>query len=131
MAVPNLLFAVTVEIQPIDTASTEYRRDAREPVRQAARSASIEIEAQVIWNTKDRPQSGRGGPQEKTIGYLVLRVEDLTAAGYEPRRGDRITAIPGYTGDWYLTSFEPAATRNGAHTLLMANFEDRSPTRGI
>lgn len=128
MAVPRLLNPVEVTIEPIDKASTEYQRDAREPVRQVARAAALTIEAQVVWTKLDSAVPTRGGVQEKASGYLVLRVEDLTAAGYTPARGDKVTSIPGVTGRWFFVSFEPAATRGGAHTLLIANFEDRQPS---
>lgn len=128
--VPRLLFPVEVTIVPIDKASTEYNRLAREPVRQVARSPAITIEAQVSWTNLNRPNVERRGVEEKTSGYLVLRVVDLEEQGYTPVRGDRVTSIPGVIGDFYLTTFEPCATRGGAHTLLVAYFEDRQPTRG-
>lgn len=129
MALPNLLFPVDVTLSPIDTSATEYDRRAREPVLQVARAASVTLEAQVVWNSVGRASPNRGGIQEKSAGYLVFRQVDLDDAGYVPARGDRITSIPGYSGAWFFVSFEPAATRGGAPTLLIANFEDRQPTR--
>ena len=130
MAIPNLIFPVDVIVEPIDRSSTLYDEDTREPIYQVKRGTQVILEAQVQWTEYNRGSPGRGGVEHKSSGYLVFRQADLESLGYDPQRGDKIVEIPGFTGAFYMHSFEPAGHRRGRNQLLLAFFSDRQPTRG-
>jgi hypothetical protein len=127
---PRLIHPVDLTIEPIDTPATTYDRQAREPVKQAARATQVQVEAQVQWSAQDDPVASDVGILERNRGYVLFRTEDLEAISYEPARGDRIVTIGPMTGlDLYLADGEPCGHYDGQPWLRKFDFVDRQPTR--
>ena len=127
---PHLIHPVNVVISQRNVAAPgSMLNDAREPVKQAARSASVTLMCQVQWGKRADPVPHEGGPREESNGYIIVLRKDLTAAGVTLRRGDRITSVGGVATDLYLDANEPCMHYHGSPQGEMWQFQDRQPTR--
>lgn len=127
---PKLLDPVKIRIRPIDKAETRYDHVRREPVNAVVRSAEYNIDAQVLWSDPNQIQSNLPIPQEagvneQRLGYFLLRVIDLEAAGQLPKRGDSVVKL----GDRDCALFVERVTfhdhRGGKFQLAKAYFTER------
>lgn len=132
MAYVRLLFPCWVTVSPISKSTTRWNSAAREPVLQVARAADdVQVRAQVEFITRRNPDtSPKTGVSEKTSGYLVVLVDEIATIPYAPKRGDKITAIPGEDGVFYVTYVTPHAHKGGRNRTLHLGFEDRQPVGG-
>ena len=128
---PRLIHPVDCTIEQIDTASTAYDEDAREPIQHAARKTAVVVQGQPKWRSEKDLETARGGSTDAAAGYVLFRYADLTAAGVTLRVNDRIT-IQGHLADEvYVTRLQPMghySDQNGA-TLVKAWFRDRKPAK--
>lgn len=131
MPTPNLIHPVSVVIERRNLVDTIYDEDAREPVRQATRTAEITINAQILWDYHSDPKSEDAGLDLGESGYILVRMVDLQAASVSLGFGDRITKIGTLGVELYITRTRPMAHYGptGA-TLLRCYFADRDPTHG-
>lgn len=131
MTTPNLLHPVPIQIEQLDTASTVYDDDYREPVMQAAHATSKTVSGQVKWGLDDELSMAVGGPSEKADGYVLFRYIDLEAQSITLRQNDRLTKIGNVETDVYITSFKPIGhyPSAGGATMIKAFFVDRQPSR--
>jgi hypothetical protein len=127
--VVRLYHTVEITVSPVDTAATDYRTRAREPVLQVARATTLIIDAQVEWTERRRPNQGRSGREDKSIGYLVVLTRDLTTKGWTPTPGDKIVSIPDRPGTYYVTSATPHAHRRGKPRTMHVAFTDKVPAK--
>lgn len=128
--IPRLLHPITVVVEKFSSASTVYDEDAYEPVKQASRSESVTLPAQVLWGTKDGVEPSTLGLQDTDDGYVLFRKLDMDAIGYKPQRRDRITSIGTLTGlKLYITGVRPRGhyPDQGGYSLWQCNFKDRAP----
>jgi hypothetical protein len=126
---PALLHPVTAVVQAADRGSTPYDDDAREPLR-TVRRTPFSVPAQVEYAGRREPSYDIGGAAEDVEGYLVLRRIDVEAAGWTPRRGDRLVKLGWRDTSLFITQVEDAghyADTEGA-SLLIAHFADRRPS---
>lgn len=129
MPVPNLVHPLQVVISRKDAGATIFDADAREPIHEVARQADLTIPAQVSYNPTRTPEYQRIGANEKITGYLLFRRVDLTAKGYDPKRGDKIVSLQGVAADLWITQTFPAGHYPGlGATLVRAFFGDRRPS---
>jgi hypothetical protein len=121
---------VPVEIEQANKPNTSYRDDAREPVRKLSRDATVTLSAQVKWKKSVDPRGTFEGVSEDSDGYLLFRYFDLTAAGVELKRGDKIIKIARITYELFITQLMPAGhyPDQSGPSLLKAFFADRNPT---
>lgn len=130
MVVPNLIRPVYATIQPASRTTTHYDSDAREPVRSVARSTAVLLPVQVHYDKIPEPEWGGPGATETVEGYLLARRVDLVAAGYTPKRGDRVTQLGHRATELYLSGTEDMGhypDQSGA-SLLRLHFTDRRPS---
>lgn len=150
MTVPNLIHPVPVEIQRAVAGITVMDPISREPVRQLWKSGQgpgtgmvLSMDAQVNWldGKVASPKLTRGGVEEKSEGYLLLRVFDLLAEGVVTEnadgtyslgivRGDRIVRIGRRRTKLYVLYFRDVGNYQDelGSTLLEVHFTDRSPS---
>ncbi len=150
MTVPNLIHPVPVEIQRAVAGVTVMDSISREPVRQLWKSGQgpgtgtvLSTEAQVSWldGRIASPKLTRGGVEERSEGYLLLRVFDLLALGMVTEnvdgtyslgiaRGDRIVRIGRRRVNLYVLHFRDVGNYPDelGSTLLEVHFADRSPS---
>jgi len=121
MVQPRLIQPVWITITPRDTTATSYDPDSREPIGQVTRyKAAIRIKAQVHYPDRNSPDY-RADEAESRIN-LMFRYKDLGKLGYEPARGDKVTAIGRTTASLYMNRFEPCGhypDKDGATLLLV------------
>ena len=132
MPLPNLLFAILCDIEPIDRASTTYDTELQEPVGSTKRATFVTVSAQVKIETAEAPAANAAGIEERDSGYLLVRQIDIDRIGYAPKRGDRIIRIGTRTAlDLYVTrkQYRGHWTDQGGHSLIRLHFADRHPTR--
>lgn len=129
MANLPLISAVSVTVEPLDTGSTEYHGRAREPVKGVARSASVTFDAQHSQSRRKGQTPREEGDAPETSGYLCTRQWMLDAISYDPKSGDKITAIGSRTVALYVTSLEDSAHLDGANTLVLIYYSSQRPRR--
>jgi len=130
MVMPRLIHPIPVTVERLNTAATVYDDDASEPVRQANRAVSYNLQAQVKWTTHDGDTPTQAGLQDVESGYLLFRKVDCDAAGYTPTRRDRITRIGTLTSmKLYIVGVKPRGhyPDQGGHSLWQCDFRDRAP----
>lgn len=141
MTLPNLRNPVDTEIKPLDKSKTKYNNRRRENVNIIRRSPTITIKSQIVYfrsstaASQDNPNwegaqnIGLGGVVEESDGYIVVRFKDLTALGYDPKRGDKISKLAQLDVDYFVTGKRPGAhyPDQGGFTLLQIFFRDRNP----
>jgi hypothetical protein len=149
---PKLIHPVWIVIEQMDRTNTVFDNSAREPVRHVTRKGAeprsgdqTRIKAQVSYyfagGRLDYPMYDRRGVEEKTDGYIAMRVKDMIAAGLATKdattgivtvsllRGDRVVQHAGRAVDLYITGFEDFGHYPVLNsTLLQANFQARHPT---
>lgn len=130
MVMPNLIHPVSVKVERLDEGATVYDEDAREPVKQGSRKTTYTLPAQVKWGTHDGMEPTDIGPGDVESGYVLFRKPECVAAGYHPKRKDRIVQIGSLTGlTLFITAVQPMGhypDQNG-YTLWKCVFSDRSP----
>jgi len=147
---PNLIHPVPVEIQRVVAGVTVIDPVSREPVRTLWKSgqgpglgSSYVGEAQVNWIDGQiaKPVLRRGGPEEKSTGYLLFRVFDLLTDGVASEnadgtyslglaRGDRIVRVGRRSTNLYVLFFRDVGNYPDdlGSTLLEVDFSDRAPS---
>ena len=127
---PRLLHPVPVLLEQIDTSTTLYDEDAREPIQQAAHKTVVELSGQVKYGSSKEQSYELGGIRENERGYVLFRTVDLEAKSVTLQLNDRITKIGNVTHDSYIVRLEPAM-HYPAHgnTGLKAYFSDRAPSK--
>jgi len=140
LSLPNLIHPITVTISPLDRTATVMDPDAREPISsQASYGATVTVQAQIMWggggHDKDTPEYQEAGVRKRSGGYILVRFVDISALGYTPKRGDRITSLGANQTalDLYITESHPMAhyPDQSGPSLLKLFFEDRSPVKQI
>lgn len=129
MVLPRLIHPVKITIEPWAMSETIYDDDFREPISQAKRSASKEINGQPRWTTKDSVSYNSGGAVLQSTGFVLFRYVDLNSKNYTPKRQDRITSIGHMSVELYVVSSIPCAhytDQNGA-AFLKVYFSDMNP----
>lgn len=128
---PRLLHPVDVRIEQIDTASTVYDEDAREPIQQAARATVVTVKGQAKYGTAQEAEYEAGGLRQGERGYVLFREKDLSAASLTLNINDRFTKIGRVDHDVYISRLEPLGHygRHGGNTLVKAYFADRQPSK--
>lgn len=122
-----------VTVEQVNKAGTAFDTLAREPVKQSARAAGVELLAQVSWGRSyksSRWGGGQGGEIDDASGYLVFAVADLDDAGVTLAKGDKVATIAGRTANVWLTSKVWAGHLNGAPTLEIWDIADKPLTAG-
>jgi hypothetical protein len=125
----RLLFPCEVEIEPVDRAGTITAGAAREPVLQVKRKTTVTIDAQIEMTEADGLALGDGGVTPRSLGYLVILVDDALARSYTPARGDRVKTLPGQSGNLYVASVTPHAHKFGRNQTWHLGIEDRAPVK--
>lgn len=131
MPIPNLIHQVEVEIQQLNTSTTTYDHDAREPVQFASRNATVTCPGQVKWGASMAASHTRGGAGEDADGYVLFRNVDLADRSITLKREDRIVSIGGVACNVYIKRLRPTGHYPdiGGPTMVKAFFEDRQPSR--
>jgi hypothetical protein len=127
-----LISPVSVTVERLDEASTEYHARAREPVKGVARnSTSVTFDAQHSQSMRRSRNAGdRAGEVKHTSGYLCTRQWILDAQSYTtPQNGDKITSIGGKAVTVYVTGLSDAGHLSGANTLVIINYSSQAPRR--
>ena len=125
---PNLIHPVSVQLEQIDFSNTFYDEEAREPIRQPARSAVIVLQGQVKYGSSKELTYNAGGPREEERGYVLFRQLDLNAESIVLHPNDRIKKIGNVDHDAYITRLEPTGHYpEYGNTLVKAYFADRQP----
>lgn len=128
----KLISPVWVVIERKDTASTIMNDHAREPVKQAARTVSVRLKAQVSYSKTIANaffRGGQGGISPETSGHLVFLTRDIARAGVTFEQGDRITEIGRRAVEYYFDEREDAGHNRGEAELQVWNFIDHNPTK--
>lgn len=136
MALPRLIHPVPVSIQQLDRSATYYDDDMDEPIQQAARASTVVVDGQLKWSLDEKQQTQIGGTSERSDGYVLFRLVDLTAASITIKREDRFTRLGTVDVDVYVTAlrYEGHYPDQGGPSLVKAFFADRQPqrqTRGV
>lgn len=128
---PRLLHPVDVQIEQINTGTTRYDEDAREPIQQAARNTTVTIKGQAKYGSSKNADYESGGLRENERGYILFREKDLSAASVTLAINDRIKKVGRVNHDSYITRLEPTGHYGqfGGNTLVKAYFEDRQPSK--
>lgn len=131
MTVPNLIHPVPCVIEKINRGATHMDEDAREPITQAARDATVTVPGQVNWGTQMGLEPQKAGPREGAAGYVLFRRVDLAAASITLEDNDRFAKLGDVETDVYIDRLEwqghyPGA---GGPTLVKAYFVDRRPAK--
>lgn len=151
MPEPRLIHPINVTLEIINRDESVFDPYAREPVGQVIREGESEntgerviVKAQVSFYFSsakmDEPIYDRGGVIEESLGYIVVRYNDLIRSGLlalnannqfenmKIKRGDRIIQFGKEIVDYYVTGFKPFAHYpKQQQTLLQINFIDRHP----
>lgn len=125
----RLLFPCDVVISPANRAGTIVDTRAREPVLQVARSADVTLPAQIEMTEAGRLELSAGGDTPRSVGYLVVLVDDCVARSYTPARGDKVKTLPGQSGTLYVASVTPHAHKGGRNQTWHLGLEDRNPVK--
>jgi hypothetical protein len=130
-AYPRLLHPVPVIVEQVSIPETAYDLDAREPVQQAARLASVTIPGQAKYGSSKELSYESSGPQAGERGYVLFRQRDLDSRGIVLAVNDRITKVGRTDHDSYITRLEPTGhyAEFGGNTLVKAYFADRQPSK--
>jgi len=94
--IPSLIHGVDVEIQRLDTLSTVYDPEFREPVGDAQYSANEKVFAQVHWDKESEMSAVAAGDDEITMGWLTMRkidLDDIVKGAF--KKSDKIVLIDG------------------------------------
>jgi len=129
MTTPNLLFAVPIEIEPIDKDSTRYSDTRRESSGRIRRKSTITIQAQVKWLSEKDFELKREGIDEDSVGYVIVRTKDMNTLGVNIKRGDKITKLGDQEVDLYVTRymFGAESSSGSSFGLVRYYFSDRTP----
>lgn len=131
MPIPRLIHPVPIVLEQIDTATTLYDEDAREPIQFAARPTRVDLQAQVKFTSDIDEVNTPGGTVQTASGYLLFRKIDLEAKNITLRLEDRFAKIGTVDTDVYITRFRPVAyyPDQGGHTMVKAFFDARQPSK--
>lgn len=129
--VPNLIHKVAIEIRQIDRGATAQDPDAREPIQQAARDATVTVLGQPRSASRIQKGHDRGGSTEGTTGYVLFRLVDLDALGIELQQNDRIKKIGSVDFDVYIERLEFTGHYDDGPTLVKAHYRDRQPGKQL
>jgi len=131
MVLPNLLHPVPIQVSQLDTASSLYDDEAREPIQQATRSTVVTIPGQVKYGSSREASFHLGGLRENERGYVLFRQVDLDALSVTLKINDRIVKIGQIVQSADISRIEPVGhypDQNGA-TMVRAYFSDRLPSK--
>jgi hypothetical protein len=133
--IPNLLNAVDVDIEQLDTSATVYDSDFREPVQQANHSVKKTVKGQVKWSEGRMYGSEMAttpiGVEDNAAGYVLFRFVDLEAKSIVLKNNDRFVKLGKIDTDLYVIALQPCghwSDQKGA-TMIKAYFLDRAPSR--
>lgn len=131
LVLPRLLHPIDVVISRITKGTTIYDDDTREPISQPDRADNITIKGQVKWREQYALSPKKGGVEENSLGYVLLRKYDMDELSFTIARGDQIAKIGNIDTDVYVTKLEWCGhySDQGGATMVKAHFEDRQPSR--
>lgn len=129
----ELIEPIWVTIEVLSRASRQQDEDAHESIPGSYPETRVTLEAQVAWDVYDQETPEEGGDREKYDGVLVIRARDMTTAGVEIQRGDRIVAIGSNSHNFYVWKRRPFGhwTELNGNAYWHLYFRDRSPTHRV
>lgn len=85
------------------------------------------------WDQQDR---GVGGDQERTLGHILFKIEDLTAYGYQPHKGDAVVKINGFerlaeTDFFRINEARPISPFRGSYLFLKCFLTQDVKAKGL
>ena len=124
---PSLIHAVDVTIQRLDTESTAYDDDFREPTGEPQYKAAQDVVCQIHWVDHNKMKMIPGGDDPEFDGWLTFRTEDFDDIdGGEFKKSDKIIAVDGQVLQHPLYIQEPKPQGHyRTSRLKMFYFEDR------
>lgn len=126
MPTPRLIRPFTAIIEAIDKSSTVYDRRSRQPIGDVAR-VRYSIPAQHDSVHRMMPDWDQSGPSEQLRGRLIVRYVDIEAAGYTPRRGDKVVQMGTKSVEYYIVNIEQRGHWQNGPTFLRLYYSDRRP----
>lgn len=139
---PRLRNPELVTIRPIDRDNTVLDELAGEPYAHLARTADVQVLAQVDEGEALRRRGGQGGPTVPVSARLTFLRRDLEAASYTPNEGDLVVARASRDGSysravrWYVQAgkAEGVHGRHGptlVHVDVGPRAADRTASEGL
>ena len=131
----DLIEPIDVTIEQIDKVNTPYPSGPNgipEIPNYTVRKTAITLPAQVVFGDRDQiPHPTPLGTDEKILGYMVLKYDDLNNSGITLKRGDKVIKMGQIETEVYLSHSQgdPAAHFSGigGFTLVRMFFVDRNP----
>lgn len=125
VALPMRMNLVRIKLRRLNVPATPQDSDFREPMRSKA-FEEVEVQGQVNFGSKQVDQRGRTmiGDWPRSSAHLVFKMADLQAAGFEPRKGDRVSEIAGRPLDFEIGEVRPESPLRGAFLLLYCEMEE-------
>jgi len=132
MIIDALIDPDEVVVEQVDTTSTRYDPDTREPIGLVRRVTSVTLSAQVVFGSTRRTAfrgGGQGGAHNEATGRIVLLRREVDALGVTLRRGDKITSIAGValSPPVFLLAERRAGHLSNVANLLIWDFVDKAP----
>lgn len=124
---PSLIHASDVVLQRLNTESTDYDDDFREPTGEPQYEDAQTVLCQIHWVDHNKMKMSPGGDDSEYEGWLTFRTEDFDdIPGGEFKKSDKIISIDGEILNHPLYIQEPQRKGHyGTSRLKMFYFEDR------
>lgn len=132
---PRLIGPELLTIQPIDRSATVVDELAGEYVGSLARSAPVQIRAQVDELRDNERMARQGGAEVRVLWTCTFRRVDLEAAGYLPRNGDLVTERAQRDGSGarsvalYVANAVDSGEILSGRSLVEVDLTDQAPAR--
>lgn len=133
---PELIEPVKITIQRIDENKTQYSggiSGRREIINHVERLSDVVLDAQVVFlDAKVKTDYSQAGANEMIQGYCVVRYKDLSDAGVQIKRGDKIVKVGQLDVEYYVTHTQGDAAAHFTSknfTLVRIPFSDRVSNR--
>lgn len=131
MVLPNLLHPVPCDVEPLNRVATIQDDDYREPVQNSERGPLTTVPGQIKWGHDEKLMPTKPGAEQKSDGYVLFRLRDLSAQGLTIKQNDRIVRMGTISTDVYVVMlrYEGHYPDQGGPSLVKAFFKDRTPER--
>jgi len=102
-------------IAPLEWNNAAVDPDFRETVGAKVWGTPIQIRAQITYKRQGLKTRTWTGDGDETDGHLVIKQSDLTNAGIEIKKGDRIVGVMIHTGAFKDVDYEIVETMDRGH----------------
>ena len=126
MVQPRLIHPVNVVIQQIDRTATNWDPDFKEPIDEedVAYQDPVTLKGQVNYMSFEQMVSAPASWVKDSIGRIVFRKKDLTAAGITLDLMDKIISIDGEDVTLFILEARPQGHYQHS-TLIFAFFGEK------